>query len=152
VELKHFREENESLRQLLEKKDAEIDELRQAKPAAVEDLPAVEDVDSYEAELIQFRRQLETDRARLNDEIQVIRQRNEELEETTRDIEMQLSKERADLARERTRLDRIRAELQAEIDRLQKDGGLSNRLAPVQRLRDEIAERKAGSSGASLRR
>ena len=35
---------------------------------------------------------------------------------------MEMSRERADLARERTRLDRLREELRLEMERLPRDG------------------------------
>jgi hypothetical protein len=36
----------------------------------------------------------------------------------------------------------MREEIRAETERLQKDGGLADRLAPVQKLREEMNERR----------
>ena len=110
-------------------------------PAKAE--PASEaDVDSIEAELNEFRKQLEVDRQKLNAEIQQIRTRNEELDEATREMEMEMSRERAELARERQRLERLRDEVKVDLERLQRDGGMRESLAPVQRLREEMHNKK----------
>src|SRR5262249_4146741 len=118
-ELEQLRGENELLQQLLAEKDNELSLARQQNANSIANLPAVEDVDSYEAELVQFRRQLEMDRETLNRELEAVRVRNEELEDATRDVEMELSRERAEIARERIRLDRMREEIQTDLERLQ---------------------------------
>ncbi len=134
--------ENQLLQKLLDEKDAELRQFRELGQGSVLDMPAVEDVDSYEAELVQYRRQLEADREKLNRDMDQFRVRNEELDEATREIEMQLSRERAELGRERIRLDRLRDEIQAGIERLQRTGAVQERLAPVARLRDEMVENR----------
>jgi hypothetical protein len=101
-----------------------------------------QDADSLEAEMIEFRRQLEADRQKLNQEIDQVRGRNQELDETTRDMELEMSRERAELARERQRLERLRDEVRLELERLQRAGGLHDRLTPVQNLRDQINQRR----------
>jgi hypothetical protein len=141
-EVDTLRTENELLQKLLDEKDTELRQIRQQNPSTVDEMPAVEDVDSYEAELVQFRRQLEAERQQLNREIAQIRTRNQEMEEATREIEMELSRERAEIARERIRLDRMREEIQTDLERLRRDGSMMERLAPVQKLREEIAENR----------
>ncbi|GEM_PF-3423436 len=96
------------------------------------------DLDSVEAEVNRERRQIQTERAKLNKEIEALRARNAELDEATRDLEMELSRERAEMARERMRLERMREEIKSEMERLQRDGGVRESLASVQRLRDEM--------------
>ncbi len=129
------------LRKAVEEKDSEIERLQNRLKA--DEPPVIEDVDSYEAELVQFRRQLEADRAKLNEDLQALRQRNEELEDATREIEMELSRERADMARERTRLDRLREEVQADMQRLEQNAQIRGQMAPVQKLREEINEKRS---------
>jgi pSer/pThr/pTyr-binding forkhead associated (FHA) protein len=152
-ELEQLRGENELLQQLLAEKENELSQARQQNANSIADMPAVEDVDSYEAELVQFRRQVEMERATLNRELEALRARNEELDDATREVEMELSRERAEMARERMRLDRMREEIQADLERLQRNGGMNERLAPVQKLREEIAENRqrfcpgSGTSG-----
>ena len=70
-----------------------------------------------------------------------MRDRNAELDEATREMEMEMSRERADLARERTRLERLRDEVKADLERMQRDGGVRESLAGVQR-RDELNSRR----------
>jgi len=116
-----------SLRKLLKEKDALLVE---------------RDIDSYEAELNEFRQQLESDRQKLNREIEQLRARNKELDEATREMELEMSRERAELARERQRLERLREDVRLEFERMQRDAGLRDRLAPVQTLREEINHRR----------
>ncbi|MCS7045531.1 MAG: hypothetical protein NZO58_04155, partial [Gemmataceae bacterium] len=96
------------------------------------------DLDAIEAELNNERRQLQEERAKLNKEIELLKQRNAELDEATRDMEMELSRERAALARERARLDRLRDEIKCEMERLARDGSVRESLQSVQRLREEM--------------
>jgi chromosome segregation ATPase len=130
--------EVELLRRQLKEMDALLEEAR-AKPA---EPPVEKDVDSYEADLNEFRRQLESDRSKLTKEIEQLRARNKELDETTRELELEMSRERAELARERQRLERLRDDVRQELERIQRDGGLRDRLTPVQNLRDEINQRR----------
>jgi chromosome segregation ATPase len=121
-----------SLRKQLHEKDQLIERLRSQ--------PGQESVDneSYEAELTGFRRQLEADRQKLNKETEQVRSRNKELDEATRELELEMSRERAELARERQRLERLRDDTRQELERIQRDAGLRDRLTPVNTLRDQI--------------
>ncbi len=145
------RAETDLLRQLLHEKDALLEELRQQ----VQQQPApkpITDIDSYEAELNEFRRQLEGDRKKLNEEIEQLRTRNVELDEATREMELELSRERAELARERQRLDRLREDARLELERAQRDAGVRERLAPIQKLREELTSGgQAGPAGPAAR-
>jgi chromosome segregation ATPase len=95
----------------------------------------------YEAELNEFRRQMETDRQALDKDIEQFRTRTAELHEAVRDAELELSRERAQLARERLQLDRLREEIRQELERGQRDASHHHHLAPVQRLKEELNER-----------
>jgi len=123
-----------------------LEELRQ-QPSETPKAPApVTDISTYEAELNDFQRQLENDRKKLNTEIEQLRARNVEMDEATREMELELSRERAELARERQRLDRLREEARLELERVQREAGVRDRLAPVQKLREEITGGTAGST------
>ncbi|MCI0460894.1 MAG: FHA domain-containing protein [Gemmataceae bacterium] len=135
----------ELLRGLIGEKDALIEELQNQPPRVVTE----GDLAALEKELNQFRRQLESDRQKLTREIESVRTRNEELDEATRELELEMSRERADLARERQRLERLREEVRAEVEKGQREGGVRDRLAPVQKLRDEINERRQGPTTPS---
>ena len=104
------------------------------------------DTDTYEAELNTFRKELEKDRTRLNNEIDSLRIRNQELDEATREMEMEMSRERAEMARERIRLDRLREELKADMEKMHREQDVRGSLASVHKLREEIAQRTAGSN------
>jgi chromosome segregation ATPase len=137
-----LRAEVDQLRRLVQEKDALLAQLKDRPATAPR---TASDLETYEAELNQFRLQLEEDRRRLNEELEHVRVRNQELDEANREMELELSRERVDLARERTRLERVRDEARAEMERFQRDAGVWNRLAPVQRLRDELTDRKEAS-------
>lgn len=137
--------EIDQLNQLLQEREKEIDALKkQATPVAKGTLRE-SDLENYESELNQYRRQLETDREKLNAEIEQLRERNAELDEAVREMEMEMSRERAELARERTRLDRMREDVRLEMERLQRDGPVRESLASVQKLREEMNQRKQPS-------
>ena len=116
----------------------------QVQPAGA---PENVDLESFEAELNQYRQQLESDRAKLNKEIEHLRIATRELDEATREMEMAMSKERAELARERIRLDRLREEVRNELERVQRDAGMRESLAPVNKLREEINQKKVHRQG-----
>lgn len=146
TELDGLREEHEILRQLLEEKEKLVVEMQvKATPAVPK---TANDLEAYEAELNQFRAQLETDRVRVQDEWEQIKQRNDELDEATREMEMSLSRERAELARERIRVDRMREELKADVERVQREMSVRDTLAPLQKLRDEM-QKKPGNGAAA---
>lgn len=134
--------ENELLKKLLKEKDRAAEEAAQHAPKSENDLVR------YEAELNEFRRQLETDRAKLNKEVETLRERNKELDEAVREMEMEMSKERAELARERMKLERVREEVKADMERLQRELAVRDSMAPVQKLRDEMAQKQPGGKPA----
>ncbi len=117
--------------------------LRRAEQGRTARAPKTEnDLERYETELNEFRRQLENDRGKLNKEVEMLRERNTELDEAIREMEMEMSKERAELARERMRLERVRDEVKADSERLQRELAVRDSMAPVQKLRDELAAQK----------
>ena len=81
----------------------------------------------------------------------MLRDRNKELDEAIREMEMEMSKERAELGRERIRLERVREEVKADAERLQRELAVRDSMAPVQKLRDELAQKQpAGKSDKPL--
>ena len=140
-EIKVLQEENLRLRQLLQEQRELLEELKNAPVTPVPPRENV-DLDHFEAELNHFRQQLEADRQKLDEEMQQIRLRNQELDEATREMEMEFSRERAELARERTRLERLREEVRVDTERLQRDNGVRESLASVQRLREGISPKR----------
>ncbi len=133
-------QENERLQKELAEKEHLLAQLSATNGHA----PKTEnDLERYEAELNEFRRQLEGDRNKLNKEVETLRERNKELDEAIREMEMEMSKERAELARERMRLERVREEVKSDAERLQRELAVRDSMAPVQKLRDEIAQKQS---------
>jgi nucleoprotein TPR len=137
-----LRAENDLLQKLLEETDRTVTELTEKSKQS----PKTEnDLERYETELNEFRRQLDADRAKLNKEVEMLRDRNKELDEALREMEMEMSKERAELGRERTRLERVREEVKTDTERLQRELAVRESMAPVQKLREELAQKQAGA-------
>ncbi len=142
--------EIEELRRQLQERDSQIADLRVQRNTRNGESPDDLDAADYEAELNQFRRQIEADRQALNSEIQHLQARNAELNDAAREAELELSRERAQLARERMQLDRLREEIRQELDRAQREAGVRERLAPLQRLKEEVAERHRTPDSTTL--
>jgi hypothetical protein len=103
--------------------------------------------------LADFRRQLEADRLEVAEQIELVRERQDEVEELGRRTELELARERAMLSRERVQLDRLREEIRIDMERLQRESGARQALSVLQKLNDEIPERRraretGGSDGA----
>jgi len=139
AELPALQDELQALRDQLSQKDGLIAELKNEAKSH-----PIGDPESYEAELNRFRKELEADRSRLNKEIESLRLRNSELDDATREMEMELSRERAEMARERIRLDRMRDEVKADMERLQREHDVRGTLGSVQKLREEIVQKAGG--------
>ncbi len=80
-------------------------------------------------ELLELQKQMETERAQLRED-------EETLMVQMRQMELTMSKERADLARQRTELQRQQADLNREVELASRDGGLRERLGSLQRRQD----------------
>jgi chromosome segregation ATPase len=137
-----LRSENALLKQQLSELDALVVELRAS--AAPRPARSANELERYESELNQERQELERDRTKFTTELEQLRVRNQELDEATREMEMEMSRERAELARERIRMERMREELKVDTEKLQREMSMRESLAPVQRLRDEINQKRPG--------
>lgn len=131
--------EIEQLRSELAEKDDVIAQLQES------EVPGDTDPADLEAELVQFRRELEEQREELRREMELLRQKDEELDEVGREMELELSRERAQIARERSELERLRAEVQGEMQRLERLRGVGDKLAGVQKLRQQIGSPSGGN-------
>ncbi len=140
-----------SLNRRLEEKVGELEKLREQR-GGDRKIKDDDDIAAYEAELNQFRRQLESDRQTLNEEIARLRARNAELNDAAREAELELSRERAQLARERAQLDRMREEIRQELERGQRDAEVHERLAGIRRAKEELRDAQAGPESATATR
>jgi chromosome segregation ATPase len=122
----------QSLQQELDRKQGEIEMLKARRTESAAGRAPGTEIEDYENELNEFRRQLEADRQALDKELAQMRARDAELNEAAREAELELSKERAQLARERIELERLRAEIRQETEHLQRNNGIQERLAMLQ--------------------
>jgi len=131
----------------LRERDVVIERLRESLENA--DIPQ-EMGQTMELEFIRNRQELERDRQQLNDQLEQMRQRQQDLQDAVRETELQLARERAQLARERVELTRLRDEIQLEqkmILRAERDSGARGRLASIDRLKQELHDkRQAGKT------
>jgi hypothetical protein len=138
-----LRAENAELRRLLEeierawgKRQCEYEELLEEKSEVIRDLHLkIQDLPQSEsaptsapdqAVLVKLQRELEERRLQLE-------QDEEALMVQMREMEMAMSRDRAELARQRTELQRFQADLNRELEMATRDGGLRDRLQALQR-------------------
>jgi pSer/pThr/pTyr-binding forkhead associated (FHA) protein len=122
----------------LEEKDALIDELCREQEANEQRAAAraAAEIERFEVEFHQLRRQLQADRQVLEAEARHLQVRHAELDETIREEERQICRERIDLARERVDLERLRELHRIDLARAEREGELRKRLEPLQRHKD----------------
>jgi hypothetical protein len=84
-----------------------------------------------EQEVVDLSDQLERERRQLEED-------EEALMHQMREMEMAMSRERAELARQRNELQRLHSEIRHELEQAARDASLRERLAPLQRRHQEI--------------
>lgn len=138
-------------------KDAQIDELS-AQLGAIEeqiargDLAPPPPVPKTRSELEEWGDDLEKESAKLTqdkkrvvDERRQLREDEEALEQQMRQMEVSMARERAMIARQETELRRLSAEIQHELDLLQRgDAGLREQMAKFQRRAQEVMTKPPG--------
>lgn len=116
-----------------EEKVAELQALVDAKPKTKSELE--EWADELERESFQ----VQQDRRAMEEDRKQLREDEAALEKQMREMEVQMARERAMLARQETELKRLNAEIQHELDLMQRgDGALRERLAVFQRRHAEV--------------
>lgn len=116
----------------------------QSKPKTSDDLAEWEDdLEKENAKLAQQRRQLD-------EELQQLREDEESLERQMRQMEVQMAKERAMMARQETELKRLSAEIQHELELMQRgDATLRERMTAFQRRHQDILRGTPGGAPPS---
>ncbi len=76
----------------------------------------------------------------------------QELMEQMRNMEISMSRERAELARQRNELQLLHRELQHELEMASRDATLQERLAPLYKLQQEMGRKSVTESGMRPRR
>lgn len=96
---------------------------------------------------------LNQERKRLDEERRQLREDEEGLEAQMREMEVSMARERALIARQETELKRLSAEIQHELDLMQRgDAGLREQMAKFQRRAQEAMTRPGSGGGNSGRR
>ncbi len=122
----------------LQDRDAVIEKLMVALDAPTANM---QHSGSYERELHQFRVELERDRRMVDEQLAELRQRQGDIEDAARETELQLSRERAAMARERNELTRMRDDIRMDQERLERlSKNLANNGASIAQLRSVLAQ------------
>ena len=100
-----------------------------------------DDLEKEAAQINKDKRELEEERKQLRDDEQ-------SLEKQMRDMEVGMARERAMMARQETELKRLSAEIQHELELMQKgDGALREQLAKFQRRAADVLQGRMGPGG-----
>src|SRR5205807_6330261 len=89
----------------------------------------------------EIRRGLDLDRQALDQQREELKRSQFEIEEMARQTVLELSNDRAQIARDHTELLRLREEIRQQLERGERNSGVEERLAAVQRLQQELAAR-----------
>ena len=148
----------------LEAKDAQINELNAHLGAIEEQIAKGElappppapktrgELEEWGDDLEKESAKLAQDKKRLEDDRRQLREDEEALERQMREMEVSMARERAMLARQETELKRLHAEIQHDIEIMQRgDAGLREQMAKFQRRAQEVMT-KPGGGGPPGRR
>jgi chromosome segregation ATPase len=130
---------------------AELEALRRGEGivASADGGPALTtDIAEYEAQLNQFREQLESAQNELVERERHLEIEKDQITEQLKQAELELSRERATIARERAEIERARREMLAEAEHLERSSHVRARLASVDQLANEMKGRSQESPQA----
>ncbi|MDB5311717.1 MAG: smc 1 [Gemmataceae bacterium] len=149
----------------LEEKEAQTEELSAQLGAIEEQIAKGElappppvpktrtELEEWGDELEKENSKLNQERKRLDDERRQLREDEEALERQMREMEVSMARERAMMARQETELKRLSAEIQHELDLLQRgDAGLREQMAKFQRRAQEVMNKPGSGSSSGGRR
>lgn len=110
------------------------------------------ELEEWADELERESAKLTQERKKLEDERRQLREDEEGLENQMREMEVSMARERALIARQETELRRLSAEIQHELDLLQRgDAGLREQMAKFQRRAQEVLTRPGSPPGGPRR-
>ena len=149
----------------MEAKDAHIEELSAHLGAIEEQIAKGElappppvaktrsELEEWGDELEKENAKITQERKRIEDDRKQLREDEEALEKQMRDMEVSMARERAMMARQETELKRLSAEIQHELDLMQRgDTVLRDQMAKFQRRAQEVLTKPPGAGGGSGRR
>lgn len=115
---------------------AELEGARGSKPTVSGPAPREEELLNLSEELESERRQLQED--------------EQSLMEQMREMELTMARERAEMARQRNDLQRIQSEIRHELERLERNGALQNKIEGLKtKLHDATTRRGMASSAGT---
>jgi predicted nucleic acid-binding Zn-ribbon protein len=171
-EMKHLLQEASDTEQQFSQKDKEFQAALEERDQQIEalntQLGAIEDqiakgelappppapktrteLEEWGDELEKESTRLNQERKRLDDERRQLREDEEALETQMREMEVSMARERALIARQETELKRLSAEIQHELDLVQRgDAGLREQMAKFQRRAQEVMSNRPGGNGS----
>jgi len=174
-EMKHLLQEASESEQQLVTKEKEFEAALAAKDAQIEELSthlgAIEEqiakgelappppvpktrteLEEWADELEKENAQLQQQRKRLDDDRRQLQEDEEGLETQMREMEVSMARERALIARQETELRRLNAEIQHELEMMQRgDANLRTQMEKFQRRAQEITNKPTGGSGTNRR-
>jgi hypothetical protein len=110
------------------------------------------ELEEWEDDLERESAKLSQERKKYDQERNQLREDEEGLENQMREMEVSMARERALLARQETELRRLHAEIQHELELLQRgDAGLREQMAKFQRRAQEVMSRPGGSAPGGRR-
>ena len=121
-----------------------IKEMQEQRPAAAF-TPKEDELVAMSEELDRERAQFERDSKQLDEDRRQIKEDEKIMTQQMREMEMQMSRERADLARQRGELQRINEEIRHELERIDRDGGLNERLTQLRQRHMDVLNRKGSA-------
>jgi len=93
-----------------------------------------------------LQRELQALRQRLEQERKQLQEDEQAVQEQLRQMELALSRERVELARQRAEVQRLQSDFQHELETAARDEKLRERLLPLQRRNQELANSKGASA------
>jgi hypothetical protein len=125
----------------------------QVSSGALAPAPAVpktrDELEEWSDELEQENAKLQQERRKLNEERQQLREDEEALEAQMRQMEVSMARDRALMARQETELKRLSAEIQHELEIMQRgDATLREQLSKFQRRAADVLQGKVGGPPA----
>jgi hypothetical protein len=103
------------------------------------------ELEEWTEELEQEANRLNQERKRMDDERRQLREDEESLEKQMRDMEVSMARERALMARQETELKRLSAEIQHELEIMQRgDANLREQMQKFQRRAQEVLQKPGG--------
>lgn len=174
-EMKHLLQEASDTEQQLVAKEKEFEVALAAKDGQIEELNAqlgaIEEqiakgelappppvpktrteLEEWGDELEKENAKLQQDRKRLDDDRRQLREDEEALETQMREMEVAMARERALIARQETELRRLSAEIQHELELVQRgDSSLRDQMVKFQRRAQEVITKPAGGGNNGRR-